>query len=287
MVVKHRIQYVRKLLMMGAKINVSISTNPSSLVQKYKVVIDPSIFVEPNRQFCVCHILDTIDGLCEWANVIDKGHQHTNGCSEVVFLVTPRKAPNQHNETDSHQTAGVTPHVFASDVSGLASDEVVSVQSTHLHHGDGRVTSTAGADQNASSTAELPERNPVVDDVEGLPLEMLQARSEDDSLGNMHDRDYDDEQEVVERALVRTIQNLEGITREHLSKLREAISSWPPLADMTEDEAMEAFQGIMQDNLKDTWPSWLSASEIARAKVAVRHVVASVLADWKAQLTDG
>jgi len=91
MVVKNRISYLRRMLEMGAKLTITASHNDVTGVDKFKVIVDPSIRINHSGQYFMQQILDMLDKACDTHRIADKGHTHskeTGGKSEVHFLLT-------------------------------------------------------------------------------------------------------------------------------------------------------------------------------------------------------
>ena len=95
MVVLNRVAYLRNLAQCGAKLTFSVSVNPATGVQKFKVVIDTSVQIPIEQQCCSLYMLDLLSNLCVSHRVADKGHKHTSGISEVSFYITGGFAPEQ------------------------------------------------------------------------------------------------------------------------------------------------------------------------------------------------
>ena len=95
MVVEHRVEYLRKMVRIGARVVVTISSNPTTGVEKIKVVVDPTTYVPCVQQSFVSMALGMLEKACVSHMVADKGHRHSvasGGKSEVHFYVTPRPA---------------------------------------------------------------------------------------------------------------------------------------------------------------------------------------------------
>ena len=86
MVVLNRVAYLRNLEQYGAKLTFSVSVNPATGVQKFKVVIDTSILIPIEQQSCTLYMLDLLSNLCVSHRVADKGHKHTNGISKCPSI---------------------------------------------------------------------------------------------------------------------------------------------------------------------------------------------------------
>ena len=85
MVVLNRIAYLRELAGHGAKLLFTISVNPSTGVQKFKVLCDPTVQVFEDMQFSSFAILDLLSSFNSSHRVADRGHKHSNGISEITF----------------------------------------------------------------------------------------------------------------------------------------------------------------------------------------------------------
>ena len=88
MVVSERLRYLRCLLSRGAKVSCSVTSNPSTGVQKIKVMVDPSVRVEPHLQMCTAMVLDIVETALHHYAVADRGHKHSSGISQVCFFVS-------------------------------------------------------------------------------------------------------------------------------------------------------------------------------------------------------
>ena len=92
MVVLNRIAYLRRILAHGAKVVINVSSNPNANIEKFKLLIDPGIIVDPAAQQCVLAVPDVIECAANCFHVADRGHKHTSsGISEVTFLVSHGK----------------------------------------------------------------------------------------------------------------------------------------------------------------------------------------------------
>ena len=95
MVVSNRIAYLRNLLQHGAKLTFTASVNPSTGMQKFKIIVDPSTHVPAEQQFCALHMLDYLGTLCSFCRIVDKGHKHSDGRSEVLLYITGSSTPRE------------------------------------------------------------------------------------------------------------------------------------------------------------------------------------------------
>ena len=92
MVVLNRIAYLRRILAHGAKVVINVSSNPNTNIEKFKLLIDPGILVDPAAQQCVLAVLDVIEYAANCFHVADRGHKNSaSGISEVTFLVSHGK----------------------------------------------------------------------------------------------------------------------------------------------------------------------------------------------------
>ena len=152
MVVKNRIAYIRQMLHFGAKITVTVTSNPDTGVEKFKVIIDPGVQVPVCQQFFVSQVLELLDRSCETHNIADKGHKHSQssgGKSEVHFYVTPRVPsktltgnmnlnpaaatfiPAKGSDTATHADTGHDHDVFdAFDADAVTVDPVASASTS-------------------------------------------------------------------------------------------------------------------------------------------------------------
>ena len=97
MVVKNRICYIRRMLEIGAKLTAVVSNNDNTGVDKFKVILDPSIHFDPYRQCFAQQLLDILDHACRTHHIADKGHKHSEksgGKSEALFFLTPVSTPS-------------------------------------------------------------------------------------------------------------------------------------------------------------------------------------------------
>jgi hypothetical protein len=116
MVVAARIAYVRKLLEFGAKVSCSISFNPTTQVEKVRLLIDPTVHIDADWQVGAAIALDYLECASVHARIADRGHRHSSGISEVVFLIT-RAVEVLHNP--SRLTSGPTAQVPVPDVGAV------------------------------------------------------------------------------------------------------------------------------------------------------------------------
>eukprot|EP00929_Paragymnodinium_shiwhaense_P010188 TRINITY_DN11471_c0_g4_i1.p1 TRINITY_DN11471_c0_g4~~TRINITY_DN11471_c0_g4_i1.p1 ORF type:complete len:298 (+),score=50.48 TRINITY_DN11471_c0_g4_i1:101-994(+) len=89
MVVAHRIAYIKRLMQSGTYVAVSVSVNPATQVQKFKVIIDEKTQVHPDHQICVQMVIELLASMTDLFCIADKGHRHSTGRSEVLFYLTP------------------------------------------------------------------------------------------------------------------------------------------------------------------------------------------------------
>ena len=97
MVVENRIAYLRKMVYFEAKATVTVSSNPSTGVEKVKVVVDPNLKIPAARQNFALQMFDALESACSMYRVADRGHKHSpesGGRSEVHFFITPRHEMN-------------------------------------------------------------------------------------------------------------------------------------------------------------------------------------------------
>jgi hypothetical protein len=67
---------------------VNISANPTTSNEKFRLLVDPSVYVDPAHQQCVLSVLDAIHHAAKKFHVADRGHKHSSGVSEVTFHIT-------------------------------------------------------------------------------------------------------------------------------------------------------------------------------------------------------
>ena len=96
MVVLNRVAYLRNLAQHGAKMTFSVSVNPATGVQQFKVFIDTSIQIPIEQQSCTLCMLSFLSNLCVSHRVADKGlntrnaHQKCPSISLDVVLLSSR-----------------------------------------------------------------------------------------------------------------------------------------------------------------------------------------------------
>ena len=150
MVVKNRIAYLRRLLHHKAKINVSITTNPTTGVEKVKVVVDPSTPMGVAQQLLAAATLDMLDNACLERPVADKGHKHSNGVSEVQFFLSPMTKNVVTSYSGVHLNPSASPFVPADSYGG---------KGENLEH-----SSVSGQDTSVGRMKGLPLSAPLVVD---------------------------------------------------------------------------------------------------------------------------
>ena len=124
MVVLARLNYIRQLLLHGAKVTASISSNPETSIEKIKIIISPSVRISPADQLCVCCVLDVVERAHWEFKVADKGHKHSNGDSEVVFYVSKGGT----NVADVAEAPGVQSCAVVAVSSSVHSETVFSAR---------------------------------------------------------------------------------------------------------------------------------------------------------------
>lgn len=85
---RSRIDYVRGLLFHGGKLTCTVNTNPTTEIEKIKMVINPAIRVEPSLQICAASLLNYVECAISTFCVADRGHRHSSGISEVIFYIS-------------------------------------------------------------------------------------------------------------------------------------------------------------------------------------------------------
>ena len=93
MVVDGRIAFCRSLLRRGARFTCSVTTNPATAMEKVKLLIDSSVVVAPELQGGAHSVLDFLATASSLYAVADRGHRHSNGISEVSFLISRGVVP--------------------------------------------------------------------------------------------------------------------------------------------------------------------------------------------------
>ena len=88
MVVQNRISFLRGLAHSGAKLTFVVTVNPSTGVQKVKILADPSCQIPLEQQCCTLGMLDMLTAQCNTHRVADRGHKHSSAISEVIFYIT-------------------------------------------------------------------------------------------------------------------------------------------------------------------------------------------------------
>ena len=87
MPVAGRVAWLRRQVLLGRRARVTVGAALDSTKAKYKVVLDPegTGSAATVTQSAVCLALDALAGLLHSHIVVDRGHRHTDGTSEVCF----------------------------------------------------------------------------------------------------------------------------------------------------------------------------------------------------------
>ena len=171
MVVRNRIAYLSKLARDGAKLLFTVSVNPATGVQKFRVLCDKTVQVSMDMQFSSFAMLDLLTALNLSHRVADRGHRHSNGISEVTFFASGKVTSGITTSTGVDQvsnavnlecrgsevvTAGVISATIASEI--LLSSSTAPATSSH-EAGEVEIVTAAAAAATAFSAV-----SPLVDD---------------------------------------------------------------------------------------------------------------------------
>ena len=81
---------MRALLNSGAKLSVTLTANAQTGTEKVKVFVDPKVRLDPALKAGALPVLGWVGAACLERPVVDRGHRHSSGVSEVHFLLRPR-----------------------------------------------------------------------------------------------------------------------------------------------------------------------------------------------------
>ena len=88
MVVANRVAYLKRLLVSDTKLVATASANSITLNEKIRIHVYPQTHIAAMHQSFVAHILDMLLLAVDTHPVADRGHKHSDGHSEVSFVIS-------------------------------------------------------------------------------------------------------------------------------------------------------------------------------------------------------
>ena len=260
MVVLNRIAYLRGLAQFGAKFIFSVSVNPVTGVQKIKVVIDPSCTIPLDQQFCTLNMLEFLAQLCFSHKVADKGHKHTSGISEVAFFITAPPSiaapPSSMGHAAVDDTLVGEPPVKRIRLLEEIAESIVPAVCAHVPLDD--VHAEYGTLDDFLADVDLP--NTLEENAEQL---------------------------IYQNTLEESAAVLQRYSEQLVKVMQRSISGWPPIKDMSEDEAVEAIMNeIRKLAIVVASDGGLSESQRLGAWARAKPFVMDLIMTWKHNVVD-
>ena len=165
MVVSARVEFLRQCIKSGYDVTVHCSINSTNNVEKLKFLLKSSSGGNYVSSRSAEALLDYIHSseLSPHFSVVDRGHKHTNGVSEVAFYVRCNLALAGSTDCEernavsigdlvSHSDAGKGATKFASQDAQIGDSPAISSQ---IHHPSVQPTCPAQADEQSESGSEF------------------------------------------------------------------------------------------------------------------------------------